>query len=694
MFQIAIYGKGGIGKSTISANLSYQLSVKGLRCVQIGCDPKHDSTRLLLNGETQKTVLECVKESSLPEMVRSGKNGILCLETGGPEPGLGCAGRGILTAFNIIKEKDIISEDADIVLYDVLGDVVCGGFAIPLRREYADCVLIVTSGEFMSLYAANNVLRGIRNFDRDNKRVAGLIFNDRGDYRELKNVKLFAEAVDLPILTHVPRSKLFAESEAAGVTVSELYPDSPEAIVFEDLADVITDIRNGERNLFAPHPLDEDQMMRIARGETVNKLITSRHERVLALSEKEVLRGCGAAVATGIFWSIRDCDIIIHGPASCSYYFRSNHDRSTIQEKVLDRGLDRDRVFSTDLDERSFIYGGCRRLGDLLQERCQHGSSNIAVITTCVPGIIGDDVKQVCSQAGLQYPDVRIFPVIVDGILKGAAAQARKEALKQLFTVVEDETPRQQCVNIIGYTRSIDPVIRSAEDIWQIMDVLGIEVNCKVFYNNTLEEVSHLHRGSVNIMFVDNYLSRAISQSMRAELGIQTLDEPLPVGFNDCYRWIDDMATMMNIPLDRRDDAQKLIDSRRKEIESLIKPNPRRIRVILYFTINSHIGWLMDILGLMNAEVVGVYCSVVNNYQSEVSATRLDIDESIEVGYDTDFERFKSIVEKTDPDIVIGNINKIADLRTPHYVLQELRPGIGFTIECAKRINRCIRVSL
>ena len=218
MKHVAIYGKGGIGKSTVSANISYQLTEKGLKVVQIGCDPKHDSTRLLLGGKGQTTVLDHINSGSedVGDTISVGKNGTICIETGGPEPGVGCAGRGILTAFNFIENNNIISEDTDVVLYDVLGDVVCGGFAVPLRRKYADAVFIVTSGEFMSLYAANNVLKGVRNFDGDRARVAGLILNMRGNEGEYEYVKNFADAVGLPIVTRIPRSSKFSSAESDG----------------------------------------------------------------------------------------------------------------------------------------------------------------------------------------------------------------------------------------------------------------------------------------------------------------------------------------------------------------------------------------------------------------------------------------------------------------------------------------------
>lgn len=175
MAEIALYGKGGIGKSTISANISAALAQRGKRILQIGCDPKHDSTRLLLHGELIETVLSYMKRTPpdqyrLHDVVYEGVYGIHCVEAGGPEPGVGCAGRGILTTFEMLERLHIKDYCYDSIIYDVLGDVVCGGFAVPLRREYADRVYIITSGEFMSIYAANNILRGLKNYDTEKSR--------------------------------------------------------------------------------------------------------------------------------------------------------------------------------------------------------------------------------------------------------------------------------------------------------------------------------------------------------------------------------------------------------------------------------------------------------------------------------------------------------------------------------------------
>ena len=170
MLKIAIYGKGGIGKSTMTSNLAAAFAKLGKRVIQIGCDPKADSTINLLGGEPLMPVMEYMRKydkepEKLEEISRTGFGGILCIETGGPTPGLGCAGRGIIATFSLLEDMELFERfRPDVVLYDVLGDVVCGGFAAPIRKGYADDVLIVTSGEKMALYAANNIATAVENF--------------------------------------------------------------------------------------------------------------------------------------------------------------------------------------------------------------------------------------------------------------------------------------------------------------------------------------------------------------------------------------------------------------------------------------------------------------------------------------------------------------------------------------------------
>ena len=242
MIKIAVYGKGGIGKSTTVSNVAAVFASQGLRVMQIGCDPKAESTVLLRHGEKVETVLDLVRtrkeDFTLEEMVKEGFAGVCCVEAGGPSPGLGCAGRGIIAALETLEKKGAYEKyRPDVVIYDVLGDVVCGGFAAPIREGYASKVLIVTSGEKMALYAANNINNAVKNFeDRSYAKVYGIVLNHRNVENETEKVTEFADSVGLPIVGEVPRSDEITRCEDRGMTVVEGEPESPAAQAFLNLA--------------------------------------------------------------------------------------------------------------------------------------------------------------------------------------------------------------------------------------------------------------------------------------------------------------------------------------------------------------------------------------------------------------------------------------------------------------------------
>ncbi|MBQ4247233.1 MAG: AAA family ATPase [Ruminococcus sp.] len=245
MIKIAIYGKGGIGKSTTVSNLAVAMVKKGLRVMQIGCDPKADSTSLLNGGRRIKTVLELIREKGdaleLEDMVTVSDEGVFCVEAGGPVPGLGCAGRGIIAALEKLEKKGAYEKyKPDVVLYDVLGDVVCGGFSMPMHRGYAQKVFIVTSGEKMSCYAAGNIAMAIENFKgRGYAQLGGFILNRRNVENELENVQSLAKDFDTVIVGELERSGLVQECDRLGTTVMNKYPESSMARQYEKLADEI-----------------------------------------------------------------------------------------------------------------------------------------------------------------------------------------------------------------------------------------------------------------------------------------------------------------------------------------------------------------------------------------------------------------------------------------------------------------------
>lgn len=243
MIKIAVYGKGGIGKSTTISNLSVALANKGLKVMQIGCDPKADSTTNLHDGTEINTVLDLVRERKddfkLDEMVVEGYKGILCVEAGGPTPGMGCAGRGIIAALEKLEQKGAYETyKPDVVFYDVLGDVVCGGFSMPMREGYADKIFIITSGEYMAIHAAINIATAIDNFkDRGYASLGGVILNKRNVKNEEEKVNEFIENIDSKLVGMLDRDEIVVVAEEDKKTVLEAFPESLMAKEYEVLAD-------------------------------------------------------------------------------------------------------------------------------------------------------------------------------------------------------------------------------------------------------------------------------------------------------------------------------------------------------------------------------------------------------------------------------------------------------------------------
>ena len=277
--QIAFYGKGGIGKSTIASNLAAVYAERGLNTMLIGCDPKSDCTRNLRGDADIPTVLDVLREKGVAklgltelvdgkqievdEIVYKGYKGVLCVEAGGPEPAVGCAGRGVIVAIDLLKKMGIYDGfDLDVVIYDVLGDIVCGGFGIPLRRGLADDVFIVTSADYLSIYAANNISKGInRHARRDGSPLGGIVYNVRGAIDDLTLVEEFAQSVGSKVIGAIPSDTTIMECEIYAKTVIEQSPDSEIADMFRHLATAIYE----NKETVSPTPLSKEELAELAQ---------------------------------------------------------------------------------------------------------------------------------------------------------------------------------------------------------------------------------------------------------------------------------------------------------------------------------------------------------------------------------------------------------------------------------------------
>lgn len=264
MRQVAIYGKGGIGKSTTTQNLTAGLAEMGKKIMVVGCDPKADSTRLLLGGLAQKTVLDTLREEGedidLDFIMKDGFGGIKCVESGGPEPGVGCAGRGIITSIGMLERLGAYTDDLDYVFYDVLGDVVCGGFAMPIREGKAQEIYIVASGEMMAMYAANNISKGIQKYAKNGVvRLGGIICNSRKVDRELDLLTAFAEELGSQLIHFVPRDNMVQRAEIHKKTVIEFDPTAAQANEYRALAKKI----DANTMFVIPKPMTQERLEEI-----------------------------------------------------------------------------------------------------------------------------------------------------------------------------------------------------------------------------------------------------------------------------------------------------------------------------------------------------------------------------------------------------------------------------------------------
>jgi nitrogenase iron protein NifH len=263
MRQIAIYGKGGIGKSTTTQNTVAGLVSLGKKVMIVGCDPKADSTRLMLHAKAQNTVMDLIRERGtvedleLSDVLKVGYGGVKCVESGGPEPGVGCAGRGVITAINFLESEGAYTPDLDYVFYDVLGDVVCGGFAMPIREGKAQEIYIVCSGEMMAMYAANNISKGILKYATSGKvRLGGLICNSRNTDCEADLIDALAKRLGTQMIHFVPRDNEVQRAELRRMTVIEYSPEHKQAQEYRDLARKIAD----NKMFVIPKPLQMEEL--------------------------------------------------------------------------------------------------------------------------------------------------------------------------------------------------------------------------------------------------------------------------------------------------------------------------------------------------------------------------------------------------------------------------------------------------
>ncbi len=611
--EIAVYGKGGIGKSTVSANLSAALAMAGSRVLQIGCDPKHDSTRLLTHGELIPTVLDYLRgrdaaAADPAEVLREGAFGIGCIEAGGPRPGVGCAGRGIITAFEFL-DRHGVKERYGLVIYDVLGDVVCGGFAVPVRREYADAIFLVTSGEYMAIYAANNILRGIRNFDGDeHARVAGIILNRRSLTDEEGRVRRFAEAAGLPIVADVPRSDAFAQAEEARRTLMELPGCGEEKAVFSGLAQHV--LRGPA--LYPARPLTDEALESLVLGTELRPSAPKARETAKAAPaaagsaapqpagkagsalSRPPLYGCAFNGAATAAVHLTDALVIAHSPRACAFYTWQNIS-SPGRKNLFNRGILMPSAISphfecSDMTHAEAVFGGMEKLRTQVSEAVARKPGAVVVISSCVSGIIGDDIR---SLEALSTPETPVIAVPADGDITGDYSAGIRDCLHILCEklIDRDVRPEGNCVNLVGelaISYNNEPNVRSLR---RLLEAMGLRLNCRLLGDASCAELRGFLKAPLNILDSESADNLALRDWLTERYGCRFHPRPLPVGPAATAAWLTELAEFYGC----RERAEALIAREMADYRAAVNALRPALegKTLALTTINDDVDWLI-----------------------------------------------------------------------------------------------------
>ena len=671
--ELALYGKGGIGKSTVSANLSAALAAAGSRVLQVGCDPKHDSTRLLLGGGSLPTVLDYLRtvpreQERLDAVLRTGWGKIGCVEAGGPKPGVGCAGRGIITAFEFL-ERHRAKADYDVLIYDVLGDVVCGGFAVPIRREYADAVFLVTSGEFMALYAANNILRGIRNFDGGEcRRAAGIIFNARNLSGEAERVERFARAVGLPIVARVPRSEAFARGEEAGKPLLALEGYDREKAVFTRLAETI---RSG-LTLYEARPLEDEALEEVVlRGGTAAPAAaaepTPEPQQKAKTSDpapapdepRMPLYGCAFNGAATTAVHLTDALVIAHSPRSCAFYTWQNIS-SPGRRNLFNRGILMPSAISpgfetTEIGHAEAVFGGVEKLRAQVERALERKPGAVVVISSCVSGIIGDDLL---SLERLSTPETPVIAVPADGVLGGDYMEGIRLCLHTLAEkLVRRDAPLQpRTVNLIGEVGVSNNTQVDYQTLRRLLGEMGISIGCRFLGDCTAQELRDLLSAPLNLLATDSQDNLELKAWLETEYGCRFHPGCLPIGFRATRNFLLELGDFFGC----REEAEALISREeadyRREIESL-RPLLQGKRILMT-TINANLDWLLDAAEDCGMEFVWI--GVLNYLHRDLRITDRQERNAV-IREITGGDIVEQRIRELKPDMVLGNYTARAE---------------------------------
>jgi len=643
----------------------------------------------------------------LNNVLYTGYKGIKCIECGGPEPGIGCAGRGVIRMVDLLRDHGLNTDEFDYVFFDVLGDVVCGGFAVPMRDGYASEVYIVTSGEYASIYAANNIARGLKRFSATRGKLAGVIGNERGTKRERELIINFARMIGTEMTAFIPRSELILEAELSLKTVIEYAPDSGLANAFRSLADAI----ESNQKATMPTPVAEDELEDYVSeyifgskpvrhpasppsslhspknvAEPVKVLKKENEARPLTKSDGDCAKrkpvyGCALAGAYTVISQIKDAVAIMDSPRGCAFTClcidvgaASVLDRDeTVPPNLLCINMsDRDAVFGSERSLEESVLGVSRRISP----------KAVFLITSCPSGIIGNDILGIAER--LRSENIDAVPVATDGVIGGDFYTGMATAYNIVAEHFIDDRVEAQgnSVNLIGEQSLSTVTDRNYAELEKIIHGLGLKINCRFVRNASVEQLRNFKRATLNIPVGEGPVVGELIDRFRSRYGVDKADLPLPYAFQQTSEF----TRILSSKFGKEKEGEKIISQARIRYESELAKLKSRFsgKKVLVSSYTNNIDWLISTLLDLDVKVQKVCLFGTPYYKSRFSS---EYGGKNEMEFGCTMERFDRYIAEIKPDLVLANTEPKRIAHNVQYGVFPASPAQGFLsgIEYARR---------